>query len=267
MGQSIQTSRRRILETSTLSIIAGEISNPNLYAQALSARAMTLLGGFTWLKHASFYVQDGERFLYFDPARLTSFPHPADWIFVSHSHSDHCDPSSVRPILKAETRILTDPESANALRSLTSNIIAIPPGKVLAMNGLIIQTVPAYNINKPNHPKSKNWLGFIVTLTDGRRVYHAGDTDIIPEMANFEADVAMLPVSGTYVMDYREAADAARIIRPTVAVPMHYGSGVGTVQDGIRFQQELAGEIEVMVFETGQTIPPAVTAASCWQVK
>jgi len=89
-------------------------------------------------------------------------------------------------------------------------------------------------------------LAFVVTL-DGVRYYHAGDTDLIPEMEGLTVDVAFLPVSGTYVMTAEEAAQAARRIKPKVAIPMHYAAIVGTEQDALAFRDALRGEMEVVV--------------------
>jgi len=111
-----------------------------------------------------------------------------------------------------------------------------------------ITAVPAYNIGKPFHPKANGWLGFVVEI-DGVRVYHAGDTDFIPEMKHLQIDVALLPVSGTYVMTADEAIQAARTIKPRVVIPMHYGTVVGAVSDAERVKAALSGEMDVVVLK------------------
>ena len=110
-----------------------------------------------------------------------------------------------------------------------------------------IEAVPAYNTNKQFHPKAQGWVGYIFTV-NGQRIYLAGDTDRIPEMKNLSRiDVALLPVSGTYVMTAGEAVQAALDIRPGIAIPMHYGSIVGSSGDAQKFADGLKGKIEVVV--------------------
>lgn len=108
--------------------------------------------------------------------------------------------------------------------------------------------VPAYNINKTFHPKANGWLGFIIDF-NGTKLYHTGDSDLIPEMKTFKTDVALLPVSGTFVMTPQEAVEAALILKPEVAIPMHYGEVVGDIKDARAFKKGLEGKIEVKILE------------------
>ena len=121
-------------------------------------------------------------------------------------------------------------------------------GDRFTVKGVDVEAVPAYNVNKQFHPKDAGMLGFIVGI-GGVRIYHAGDTDFIPEMNNIETDIALLPVSGTYVMTADEAIQAARAINPKVAIPMHYGAIVGDQTDAERFRDQLAGTIEVVILD------------------
>jgi L-ascorbate metabolism protein UlaG (beta-lactamase superfamily) len=109
-----------------------------------------------------------------------------------------------------------------------------------------IEAVPSYNTNKQFHTRDRGWVGYVFTVK-GQRIYIAGDTDYIPEMKNIKADIALLPVSGTYVMTAGEAAQAALDIKPKVAIPMHYGSIVGTKEDALMFAEKLKGKIEVVI--------------------
>ncbi|MBP8644766.1 MAG: MBL fold metallo-hydrolase [Syntrophobacteraceae bacterium] len=194
-----------------------------------------------WLGHDALRL-DGSVVVYFDPFRITGGV-AADLILISHEHHDHCSPEDVKKIQKPETIIVTDAASAKKLKG---DIRVVKPGDRLEVKGVGIEVYPSYNTNKSFHPKKAGMLAFVVTL-DGVRYYHAGDTDLIPEMEGLKVDVAFLPVSGTYVMTAREAVQAAGILRPKVAVPIHYGSIVGSEKDALEFRDALKGEVEVVV--------------------
>lgn len=200
-----------------------------------------------WLGHDSFLLRAGGKIIYFDPFQLGPGLPPADIICISHAHYDHCSPADVLTIQQPTTLIVTETQAAAKLKG---KIITLAPGERCEVEGVTIETVPAYNTNKQFHPQSNSWLGFILTV-DGVRVYHAGDTDYIPEMKNIRADIALLPVSGTYVMTAGEAARAALAIGPKVAVPMHYGAIVGSTDDANRFAAALAGRVRVEILGRG----------------
>jgi L-ascorbate metabolism protein UlaG (beta-lactamase superfamily) len=136
--------------------------------------------------------------------------------------------------------------TVDCARKLTGNVRTVRPGDTITIGKITIEAVPAYNTNKKFHPRDKGWVGYIITV-DGKRIYLAGDTDLIPEMKTVKADIALLPVSGTYVMTADEAVQAALIINPQVAIPMHYGSIVGSSSDAERFQEKLQGKIKVVI--------------------
>ncbi|MEJ2746167.1 MAG: MBL fold metallo-hydrolase, partial [bacterium] len=163
-------------------------------------------------------------------------------ILVSHVHYDHCSPSAIERIRTADTVIVTNSECAKKFKA---NVRIIAPGQSIAVDGVAVEGVAAYNVNKPFHPRGEGGLGFVITL-GGRRIYFAGDTDLIPEMAAVKADVALLPVSGTYVMSADEAAEAVKRIKPAVAIPMHYGSIVGSGSDAARFKQLSEVPVEIL---------------------
>lgn len=196
----------------------------------------------TWLGHDGFLIKGDGKVIVIDPFQVKECE-PADIILISHEHYDHCSPEDVKKIQKDSTVIVTEAGSA---RKLSGDVRVVEPGDKLTVSGVPIETVPAYNTNKSFHPKENGWLGFIITV-DGVRIYHAGDTDLIPEMGSFQVDIALLPVSGTYVMTAEEAVEAARIIKPKVAIPMHYGAIVGSVDDAKRFSDLLRGICEVVV--------------------
>jgi len=184
----------------------------------------------TWLNHASFRLA-GTRVVYIDPWKLSDSPADGDVVFVSHGHFDHCSPEDVAKVRGADGVVVAP---ADALEQLGGGQ-TLRPGQELQVNGVKLTGVPAYNIGKSYHPKSNNWLGVVVEL-DGVRVYYAGDTDRIPEMAELkDVDVALLPVGGTYTMDAGEAAGAAGDIGAKAAIPYHYGEVVGSAEDARKF--------------------------------
>jgi L-ascorbate metabolism protein UlaG (beta-lactamase superfamily) len=197
-----------------------------------------------WLGHDSFLLE-GPPVVYFDPWRLPQGLPQADIVFVSHEHGDHCSPQDVETVSGPHTVIVASQTAAPKLRG---DVRVMRPGDKLTIGKVTVEAVPAYNVNKfrspgnPFHPKSALHNGYVVALS-GERVYFAGDTDHISEMAEIDCDMALLPVSGTYVMTAEEAAEAAKAIRPRVAVPMHYGAGVvGTSSDAERFSDLYDGE-------------------------
>jgi L-ascorbate metabolism protein UlaG (beta-lactamase superfamily) len=199
----------------------------------------------TWLGHDGFLIKGGGKVIVIDPFQVTECE-PADIILVSHDHYDHCSPDDIKKIRKDTTIIVTEADSA---KKLSGHVKVMQPGDKITVSGIPIEAVPAYNTNKSFHPKDNGWLGFILTV-DGVRIYHAGDTDHIPEMGSFQVDIALLPVSGTYVMTAEEAVEAAKKIKPKVVIPMHYGAIVGSANDAQRFTEALRGICEVVVLES-----------------
>jgi len=198
-----------------------------------------------WLGHDSFRI-DASKTIYLDPYQVSSGP-KADLIMITHDHFDHCSPDDVAKIQQPGTVIVTEKDSA---KKLTGDLRVIKPGESLVVDEVKVEAVPSYNTDKEFHPKRNAWLGFIIEI-QGVRVFHAGDTDFIPEMNGFNVDIALLPVSGTYVMTADQAVKAALAISPKLAIPMHYGTIVGSDQDAITFKKALEGKIEVLVLQKG----------------
>jgi len=203
-----------------------------------------MVKNITWLGHASFRIK-GEKVVYIDPWKLKKGAEPADIILITHDHYDHLEPEDIQKIQKEGTIIVVTSDGA---KKLEGTIKTIKSGDTLTVEGIKIEAVPAYNIGKKFHPKSSGWVGYIVTL-GGQRIYHPGDTDLIPEMNNVKADVALLPVGGTYTMTAEEAALAANKIKPKVAVPMHYGTIVGSIADANKFKEKCQVPVEIMKAE------------------
>jgi len=209
-----------------------------------------LINCLHWLGHDSFRL-DGPPVIYFDPWKLQGKPPVADLVLVSHQHADHCSPADVKKVSGPHTVVIASPLAAKELPGAK----VMRPGDKLCVVGVEIEAVPAYNVNKfrapgkPFHPKDEQHVGYIITV-DGVRVYFAGDTDHIPEMAGFACDIALLPVSGTYVMTAEEAVGAANVIGAQIVVPMHYGAGIGAADDGVRLAQGYAGQVALLTAES-----------------
>jgi L-ascorbate metabolism protein UlaG (beta-lactamase superfamily) len=207
-----------------------------------------------WLGHDAFRI-DGAQTIYFDPYQLRGGNPKADVIFISHDHSDHCSPGDVAKIQSQDTIIVTIAAAANKLRAAESDVRVVEPGDMIQVRGLDVEAVSAYNVNKfrspgvPFHPREAGHVGFVVTL-EGKRIYHAGDTDYIPEMTGLDdIDVALLPVSGIYVMTAEEAVQAAEAIKPGVAIPMHLGRGIGSPDAAQIFKEKTSVDVAILEME------------------
>lgn len=204
-----------------------------------------------WLGHDTFRI-DGPETIYFDPYELSEGNPSADVILISHDHHDHCSPEDVAKVQEEETVIVT---IASAAEKLTGDVRIVEPGDTVQVRGIDIEAVRAYNVNKfrspgePFHPRAAGHVGFIITV-DGKRIYHAGDTDFIPEMEELEdIDIALLPVSGTYVMTAEEAIQAAAAIQPEIAIPMHVGRGIGSLEAAETFEENAPVDVVTLELE------------------
>jgi L-ascorbate metabolism protein UlaG (beta-lactamase superfamily) len=210
-----------------------------------------LLDSLEWLGHAGFRLKVGQAVVYIDPYRVQDGP-PADLILVTHGHYDHFSPRDIES-LSAQGTIVVGP--AAVAERVSGRVLSVAPGQTVEeelVRGIEVATVAAYNTSKRDkegnvfHPRDAGGLGYDLNVR-GERLYHSGDTDVIPEMDSVTGvDVALLPVSGTYVMTAGEAAEAARRIQPRVAVPMHWGEHIGTRDDAEAFAQLAPVEVEIL---------------------
>lgn len=205
-----------------------------------------------WLGHDVFRFEGDGLVLYTDPFTLTGGEPAADLILITHDHGDHCSPDDVAKIQDEDTVIVT---IAACAEKLSGNIQVVAPGDQVEVMGIPIEAVPAYNIDKfrsegvPYHPQESGHVGFIFTM-GGQRIYHAGDTDLIPEMGSLDVDIALLPVSGKYVMTADEAVQAAEVIKPhLMAIPMHVGRMVGALSDAEYFKANTTVPVEILPLE------------------
>ena len=201
-----------------------------------------------WLGHSSVKIWTEDCVVYVDPERLTESLHDATLVCVTHSHGDHYSPSDIARVSNPQTLFIAPPDVVQQYGSGQ----AIAPGQTIEFDNVNIIAVPAYNTNKPNHPKSRNWVGYIIEI-GSKRIYVAGDTDLIEEMNTLgDIDAAILPAGGTYTMNAVEAAEATQYIQPELAIPYHWGRNVGTLSDAKTFAQEAACAVKILT--VGETI-------------
>lgn len=193
--------------------------------------------------HSSIKIMKGI-IIYFDPFRINEEKHDADLILITHDHYDHYSLEDIKKVIKKDT-IIVAPKTINELNN-KENITFVEPNQTYNIKGYKIDTIPAYNISKHFHPKENNWIGYIIEI-DGLKYYVAGDTDITPENRQIKCDVALIPIGGTYTMDYKEASELINIIKPKIAIPTHYGSIVGDITDGEKFKKLIDNTIDVQI--------------------
>lgn len=210
-----------------------------------------LLKGIEHQCHASIRMK-GEKTIYVDPFQVVDEPQDADVIFITHSHHDHFSPEDIRKVKKHDTLLVLPANCIQLAAELGwHNAIPAEAGQAAEAAGVSFETVAAYNVEKHFHEQNRGWVGYIITF-EGIRYYIAGDTDIIPEMHQVQCDVAFLPVGGTYTMSAEEAAQAAAIIKPKMAIPTHYGIIVGDESDAETFVRALPEEVEGVILSRGQ---------------
>ncbi|MAG27110.1 Zn-dependent hydrolase [Candidatus Pacearchaeota archaeon] len=206
-----------------------------------------------FLGHSGFLIEDdrGKR-IAIDPYNLSSAVGDVDLILITHSHYDHCSIKDIEKIRKEGTVIVVPADAQSKItKCREARMEIIESGEKFSFGQVKIEAVPAYNVDKEFHPKQEGWLGYVIKIGNVI-IYHSGDSDKIPEMKNLTGYgkhgtefVALLPVSGKYVMNVEEAVETASMLNPNLAIPMHYGAGVaGTREDAERFA-ELCKEINL----------------------
>ncbi|MEK6833411.1 MAG: MBL fold metallo-hydrolase [Nanoarchaeota archaeon] len=197
-----------------------------------------------WLGHSGFFIRNSKK-IYIDPYNIKEGIEKADLILITHSHYDHCSVADIEKIVQDGTKIImtADCQSKITRFNVPIKMEIIEPGQELDLGDIKISALPAYNSDKHFHPKDENWVGYLLKINN-LIIYHAGDTDLIPEMQKLTGHnqpdkefVALLPIGGRFTMNVEEAAEAAKLIKPTIAIPMHYGSVVGANEDAQEFKE------------------------------
>lgn len=203
------------------------------------------------LGHSTIKFKSNGKTIYIDPYNLKETKNDADIIFITHNHYDHYSPEDIKKIKNENTIIVATEDLYTNILNLglsAINIVTVKPNNNYQIENIKFTTTPSYNLNKTYHPKENEWVGYIIEI-DKIKYYIAGDTDAIEENTKIKCDVAFVPVGGTYTMDFKEAAKFINEIKPKIAVPIHYGSIVGTKQDSEDFKMLLESTIicEIMI--------------------
>lgn len=206
----------------------------------------------TWFAQSAFRIEHGGILIYVDPFKIPEGEPPADVLLLSHDHGDHLSAGDIARVRTAKTTVIVGPAVAGKIDGQYS---VLAPGESTTANSLSVRAVPAYTTTKlrdsgeATHPKESQHVGFIAELGD-LSFYFLGDTDVVPEMSEIgPVDYAFIPVSGVFVMTADEAAEAARIIQPSVAIPCHYGVVVGTAEDARRFADLVPDQVRVWIMD------------------
>lgn len=191
--------------------------------------------------------------IYFDPYLLNyEYNHDADYIFITHSHYDHFSLEDILSIKNNNTKIIIPYDLEEKVYNLgfsKNNTILVKPNNTYKIDNISFETVRAYNINKIYHKLEYNWVGYIVNL--GKIIYFAGDTDYIEEIKNIKCDIAFVPIGGVYTMNVKEAVELIKCIKPEIAIPMHYKTIVGTINDAYEFKKQLEDVTNVEILIKG----------------
>ena len=174
---------------------------------------------------------ESNKIIYFDPYKIDNKLSDANIIFITHDHYDHFDINSINNIKNNDTIVVAPKMMKDVIENIKfKEYIYLDPNEEIKLDDINIKTIPSYNINKPFHPRSSNYLGYIIT-SNNITYYIAGDSDNTLEARSVKCDIALVPIGGKFTMDVMEASELIKIINPKVVIPTHYGSIVGNISD------------------------------------
>jgi len=207
-----------------------------------------------FLGHASFQIKAGKKVIYIDLRKyggVVETSEKADLILITHNHADHCSSEKIQKLRRDDTIVIA-PKSC--VSKIGGKVKTLQPGEEVEVNAMRVKAVEAYNYKrfkspgKPWHPKGYG-VGYLLKL-EGKTIYHAGDTDFIPEMKHLgNVNVALLPTGDKYTMDNAEAAEATLAVKPKTAIPMHIWD---TDPREFKKKVEAKSRINVVVLEKGE---------------
>jgi len=206
--------------------------------------AEEIIKNIKFLGHATVKLKIAEKIIFVDPWKIKDTEEKADIILVTHPHFDHYSEEDIKKIAK-DTTVLISCKDVVSQTSL-KNKRQIQPFEETKIDDITIQGFPAYNVNKSFHPKSNNWLGFVIRHNDVS-IYIAGDSDVIEEAKQLKVNIMILPVGGTYTMTDKEAAELVNLTKPDYAIPIHYGDIVGNIQNAQNFKNFVSPPTKVVI--------------------
>jgi len=201
-----------------------------------------------WLGQATVKIKAGDKVIYIDPYQIKT-KDQADLILVTHGHRDHLSFADIGKVRTEKTTFVAPQDCAKEIKAKFKNpVVVLKPGQSRNVHNILVEAVPAYNVVKTEfHPKSNQWVGYILLLK-GVKIYHAGDTERLPEMKTFSCDIALFPLGQTYTMNsVKDAAEAALDVKAKIAIPIHYGLYEGKVEDANQFKKLLKDKIKVII--------------------
>jgi len=191
-----------------------------------------IIKNIKFLGHSSVKLTVAGKIIFVDPWKIKE-KDKADIILVTHPHFDHYSEEDVQKITKDTTILLSCKEVVQQTKVKNKKVLL--PFEEEKIEDISIQGFPAYNVNKHFHPKTNNWLGFVIKYKD-ISIYIAGDSDVIEEAKKLKVNIMLLPVGGTYTMTDKEAAELVNLTKPDFAIPIHYGDIVGSIQNAQNFK-------------------------------
>lgn len=195
--------------------------------------------------HSSIRIGD----IYVDPFKIEKVEKEASYIFITHSHYDHLSFEDIEKIVNKSTVFVCPKDVAKEIKKIYSNniIVEVEPNKKYMDFNILFSTFSSYNIGKQFHPKTNNWVGYIIQF-EGIKYAILGDSDLTDEVKNIECDVLFVPIGGTYTMNASEASELTNIIGPKVVIPVHYNGIVGNKNDEKQFLKGLNKDIKCKIY-------------------